>query len=61
MGSRWTGWSTSRRNSTKDAPTRASVAGGLRALEISLSTETNRRLDEIWPGPGGEAPQADAW
>jgi hypothetical protein len=30
-------------------------------LEISLSTETNRRLDEIWPGPGGEAPQAYAW
>jgi hypothetical protein len=20
-----------------------------------------RRLDEIWPGPGGEAPQAYAW
>jgi len=33
----------------------------LRALEISLSSEILRRLDEIWPGPGGEAPQAYAW
>jgi hypothetical protein len=37
------------------------LTASLRALEISLSTETNRRLDEIWPGPGGEAPQAYAW
>jgi aryl-alcohol dehydrogenase-like predicted oxidoreductase len=33
----------------------------LRALELSLSNETLRRLDEIWPGPGGEAPKAYAW
>jgi aryl-alcohol dehydrogenase-like predicted oxidoreductase len=33
----------------------------LRALEITLSDETLRRLDEIWPGPGGEAPSAYAW
>ena len=32
-----------------------------RSLEISLSVETLRALDEIWPGPGGEAPQAYAW
>ncbi|MEU6742185.1 aldo/keto reductase [Streptosporangium sandarakinum] len=32
-----------------------------RALEISLSQETLRELDDIWPGPGGEAPQAYAW
>ncbi len=31
------------------------------ALEIHLSEETLRRLDEIWPGPGGEAPKAYAW
>ena len=37
------------------------LTGSLRALEISLSDETLRRLDEIWPGPGGEAPQAYAW
>ena len=41
--------------------TKAQLTVSLRALEISLSTETNRRLDEIWPGPGGEAPQAYAW
>lgn len=33
----------------------------LRSLKISLSDETLRQLDEIWPGPGGEAPQAYAW
>jgi len=33
------------------------VAGlGVRLEESSL-----RRLDEIWPGPGGEAPEAYAW
>jgi len=37
------------------------LTGSLRALDISLSDETLRRLDEIWPGPGGEAPQAYAW
>ncbi|HEX6288769.1 MAG TPA: aldo/keto reductase [Herpetosiphonaceae bacterium] len=35
--------------------------GSLRALEIQLSPETLTRLDEIWPGPGGEAPNAYAW
>jgi len=35
--------------------------GGLRALEIQMSDETLARLDEIWPGPGGEAPKAYAW
>jgi aryl-alcohol dehydrogenase-like predicted oxidoreductase len=40
---------------------REQLTGAMRALEISLSAETNRRLDEIWPGSGGEAPQAYAW
>ena len=31
------------------------------ALEIKLSSETMKRLDEIWRGPGGEAPQVYAW
>ena len=35
--------------------------GSLRALEIELSPETLGRLDQIWPGPGGEAPEAYAW
>jgi aryl-alcohol dehydrogenase-like predicted oxidoreductase len=33
----------------------------LRALEIELSGEALARLNEIWPGPGGEAPEAYAW
>ena len=35
--------------------------GNLGALEISLDEEALRRLDDIWPGPGGEAPEAFAW
>jgi aryl-alcohol dehydrogenase-like predicted oxidoreductase len=31
------------------------------ALEIKLDEEALKRLDEIWPGPGGEAPKAYAW
>lgn len=37
------------------------LSDSLRALEISLDSETLRCLDEIWPGPGGEAPEAYAW
>jgi aryl-alcohol dehydrogenase-like predicted oxidoreductase len=37
------------------------LEGSLRALEIRLSKKTLARLDEIWPGPGGEAPEAYAW
>jgi aryl-alcohol dehydrogenase-like predicted oxidoreductase len=33
----------------------------LRAVEITLSDEQMKRLDEIWPGPGGPAPEAYAW
>lgn len=33
----------------------------LKALELKLSDGTLAKLDEIWPGPGGEAPQAYAW
>ena len=33
----------------------------LRALEIELTSEVLDRLDEIWPGPGGQAPEAYAW
>jgi len=32
-----------------------------RALEITLTSETMKRLDEIFPGPGGPAPEAYAW
>jgi aryl-alcohol dehydrogenase-like predicted oxidoreductase len=33
----------------------------LKAPPLSLSGETLAGLDEIWPGPGGEAPEAYAW
>lgn len=33
----------------------------LKAPSLALSNEMLARLDEIWPGPGGEAPQAYAW
>jgi aryl-alcohol dehydrogenase-like predicted oxidoreductase len=39
----------------------AQLDGSLRALEIDLSREALATLDEIWPGPGGEAPEAYAW
>jgi len=32
-----------------------------RALEIKLDEAALKKLDEIWPGPGGEAPEAYAW
>jgi aryl-alcohol dehydrogenase-like predicted oxidoreductase len=35
--------------------------GSLRALELNLDEATLQKIDEIWPGPGGEAPQAYAW
>ena len=35
--------------------------GALRALEITLDQETLDRLDKIFPGPGGPAPEAYAW
>lgn len=31
------------------------------AADLTLSEATLKRLDEIWPGPGGEAPMAYAW
>lgn len=33
----------------------------LRATEIKFSPEQMQKLDEIWPGPGGESPEAFAW
>jgi len=37
------------------------LTGSLRALEIKLDEAALKKLDEIWPGPGGEAPEAYAW
>lgn len=33
----------------------------LRALEIKLDEDMMKKLDEIFPGPGGSAPEAYAW
>ncbi len=33
----------------------------MRCLEIKLSDEVLKKLDEIFPGPGGPAPEAYAW
>jgi len=33
----------------------------LRAFDVKLNKEALASLDEIWPGPGGEAPEAYAW
>jgi aryl-alcohol dehydrogenase-like predicted oxidoreductase len=32
-----------------------------KALDVKLNDETLKRLDEIWPGPGNQAPEAYAW
>jgi aryl-alcohol dehydrogenase-like predicted oxidoreductase len=37
------------------------LTGALRAVELKLSDDTLQRLDKIFPGPGGEAPEAYAW
>ena len=33
----------------------------MRALELKLSPEQLAKLEAIWPGPGGQAPEAYAW
>jgi aryl-alcohol dehydrogenase-like predicted oxidoreductase len=37
------------------------LTGNLNSLEIKLSEDFLKQLDQIWPGPGGEAPEAYAW
>ena len=37
------------------------LTGSLRALEIRLDEAALKKLDEIFPGPGWEAPEAFAW
>jgi aryl-alcohol dehydrogenase-like predicted oxidoreductase len=37
------------------------LTSSLRSLEIKLDEAALKKLDEIWPGPGGEAPEAYAW
>ncbi len=37
------------------------LESAVRAASIQLDAETLQKLDEIFPGPGGEAPMAYAW
>lgn len=37
------------------------LTGSLRALKIKFTKAEMEELDKIWPGPGGEAPEAFAW
>jgi len=37
------------------------LTDSLQSLEINLTEDSLKKLDEIWPGPGGEAPKAYAW
>ena len=37
------------------------LEGALRATELELDEDVLKKLDEIFPGPGGEAPMAYAW
>jgi len=53
-------------NKTVTAPiigprTIAQLDSALRALEIDMKPEILQRLDQIFPGPGGPAPEAYAW
>jgi len=37
------------------------LAGTMRSLDLKLDPTAMKRLDEIWPGPGGPAPEAYSW
>lgn len=37
------------------------LTGSTRALDIIFTDDQLKTLDEIWPGPGGAAPEAYAW
>jgi aryl-alcohol dehydrogenase-like predicted oxidoreductase len=41
--------------------TEEQLLGSMRALDVRMSDDVLRKLDEIFPGPGGPAPDAYAW
>jgi aryl-alcohol dehydrogenase-like predicted oxidoreductase len=41
--------------------TEEQLLGSMRALEVVLDDDVLKQLDEIFPGPGGPAPEAYAW
>jgi aryl-alcohol dehydrogenase-like predicted oxidoreductase len=41
--------------------TKEQLIGSIKALSIKLSDDVLDRLNNIWPGPGNQAPEAYAW
>ncbi|HET9672782.1 MAG TPA: aldo/keto reductase, partial [Actinomycetota bacterium] len=41
--------------------TEEQLEGSIRALDVRLDDDVLRSLDEVFPGPGGPAPEAYAW
>jgi aryl-alcohol dehydrogenase-like predicted oxidoreductase len=41
--------------------TEEQLEGSFRAFDVSMDEDVLKRLDEIFPGPGGPAPEAYAW
>jgi len=37
------------------------LTDNIKALDLKLNEDTLKKLDEIWPGPGNQAPEAYAW
>jgi hypothetical protein len=37
------------------------LTGAMESLALTLSKDTLKALDKIFPGPGGAAPEAYAW
>lgn len=37
------------------------LLGAIEALDVTLDVATLARLDTLWPGPGGQAPEAYSW
>jgi aryl-alcohol dehydrogenase-like predicted oxidoreductase len=37
------------------------LKNALHAVDIKLDDDVLKRLDDIFPGPGGEAPEAYTW
>jgi hypothetical protein len=37
------------------------LSDAVKAVDCVLDQEALKKLDEIWPGPGGPAPEAYAW
>jgi aryl-alcohol dehydrogenase-like predicted oxidoreductase len=37
------------------------LQGSIKTIDLKLDEATLKKLDEIWPGPGSQAPEAYAW